>query len=113
MGMPAFLDLIMPQLEAPLFTVAIDKWGTGTWDFGHINDTKYTGSLNSVPVDDSCNIGGCWKVGDIKAQFPEGPIPQGGCAMFGKPENVTRAVTAGSLRLQERSCHSLILRNIG
>ncbi len=84
MGTPTFLDLLLPQLESPLFTLAIDKWGTGTWDFGHINATKYVGPLRSVPVDDSCNIGGCWKVAGISAQFPEGTMPQSNCGMFGK-----------------------------
>jgi len=84
MGTPTFLDLLFPKLESSLFAIAIDKWGTGTWDFGHINATKYTGSLSSVRVDDSCDIGGSWKVANISAQFPEGTIPQANCGMFGK-----------------------------
>ena len=84
MNTPAFLDLLLPQLQSPMFTVAIDKWGTGTWDFGHINATKFTGSLQSVPIDDSCNSGGSWKVANIAAEFPEGTIPQANCGMFGE-----------------------------
>ena len=84
MGMPAYLDLIMPELESPLFTIAVDKWGTGAWDFGHINATKFVGPLSSIPVDDSCDVGGCWKVANISAQFPEGTIAQANCGMFGR-----------------------------
>ena len=83
MGTPTFLDLLLPQLESPLFTIAIDKWGTGTWDFGHINVTKYLGALQSVAVDDSCDIGGSWVVANISAQFLEGTIAQANCGMFG------------------------------
>lgn len=84
MGTPTFLDLLLPQLESPLFTIAVDKWGTGTWDFGHINATKYVGAMQSVAVDDSCDIGGSWVVANISAQFPEGTIAQANCGMFGK-----------------------------
>lgn len=89
MGTPAFLDLVMPKLESPLFTLAIDGWGTGTWDFGHINATKYTGTLRTVPNDDTCNIGGCWRVADVGARFPEGTIPQANCALLGKTHIIT------------------------
>ena len=89
MGTPSFLDLFMPKLESRIFTIAIDKWGTGTWDFGYINATKYTGSLRSVPVDDSCNTGGSWKVSNIGAEFPEGTVPQAHCGMFGESLNLT------------------------
>ena len=84
MGTSTFLDLIVPKLDLPLFTLAIDKWGTGIWDFGRIDATKYTGTLSSVPVDDSCDTGGSWRVGDIKAEFTEGPIQQPGCGIFGE-----------------------------
>lgn len=84
MGTPTFLDLITPQLESPIFTLAIDKWGTGTWDFGHINATKYVGALQTALVDWSCDIGGSWVVASISAQFPEGTMFQANCGMFGK-----------------------------
>ena len=84
MSTPSFLDLLLPHLESPLFTIAVDKWGTGTWDFGHINATKYVGVLQSVAVDDSCNIGGSWVVANISGKFPEGTIIQASCGMFGK-----------------------------
>lgn len=58
MGTPTFLDLLLPQLESPLFTIAVDIWGTGTWDFGNINATKYVGAVQTVAVDVSCGIGG-------------------------------------------------------
>ena len=84
MGTPTFLDLLLPQLEFPFFTVAIDKQGTGTWDFGHLDNTKYVGQLSTVPVDDNCNTGGSWSVSGVTAQFPEGNMPQINCAGFGE-----------------------------
>ena len=84
MSTPSFLDLLLPHLESPLFTIAVDKWGTSTWDFGHINATKYVGVVQSVAVDDRCAIGGSWVVANISAQFPEGTIAQANCGMFGK-----------------------------
>ncbi len=84
MGTPNFLDLIQPELKSHLFTIAIDKWGTGTWDFGKIDASKYTGPLHSVPVDDSCNTGGCWKAAHVKAQFGNRTVLPSGCAVFGK-----------------------------
>ena len=83
MGMPTFLDLLMPNLQAPMFTIALDKWDTGTWDFGHIDESKYIGSLQTIAIDDSCNSGGSWKVGNMFAQFPDQSIPQM-CGFFGK-----------------------------
>lgn len=84
MSTPAFLDLLIPTLQAPLFTIAIDKWGTGIWDFGHIDASKYTGTLRTAPVDDNCNIGGSWKVSSVSAQFANGTMfPESGCGMFG------------------------------
>ena len=84
MSTPSFLDLLLPQLESPLFTIAVDKWGTGTWDFGHINATKYVGTVQSVAVDDSCDIGGSWVVASISAKFSECTITKANCGMFGK-----------------------------
>lgn len=85
MGTATFLDLLLPKMEAPLFTIAIDKWGTGTWDFGHVNASKYAGELRAVPVDDSCYTGGSWKVSGISVQFPEGTMtPADGCGLFGE-----------------------------
>ena len=84
MNTPSFLDLFLPHLGSPLFTIAVDKWGTGTWDFGHINATKYVGAVQFAAVDDSCDIGGSWVVANIGAQFLEGTIVQANCGMFGK-----------------------------
>ena len=93
MGKPSFLDLLMPNMQSPMFTIAVDKWGTGTWDFGHINSTKYIGSLQSVPVDEICGSGGSWKVNNIAAQFPDGPIPQPMCGFFGELFFVSCCIT--------------------
>ena len=107
MGTPAFLDLILPKLAMPLFTLAIDKWGTGAWDFGHINATKYTSTLFSAPVYDSCQVGGCWKVADIQANFPEGPMGLVNCAFFGESllRRVIVAIKSPTINIKKHIKH--------
>lgn len=53
-----FFDTIMPQLAAPVFSVNLKNDSTGTYQFGGIDNTAYTGQLTSVPV----QAGGFWQV---------------------------------------------------
>jgi hypothetical protein len=48
-----FFDTIMPQLALPVFSVNLKNDSTGTFTFGAIDNTAYTGSLTTVPVDSS------------------------------------------------------------
>ena len=43
----------LPNLAAPLFTADLMKGAPGSYDFGFIDSTKYTGSITYVPVDTS------------------------------------------------------------
>lgn len=47
-----FFDNAKPSLSAPLFTVDLKKGSPGTFSFGFIDDTKYTGEIAYVPVND-------------------------------------------------------------
>ena len=53
-----FFDTIMPQLAMPVFSVNLKNDSTGTYEFGAIDNTQYTGQLTAVPV----QPGGFWQV---------------------------------------------------
>jgi hypothetical protein len=53
-----FFDTIMSQLAMPVFSVNLKNDSTGTYQFGGIDNTKFTGELNTVPV----QPGGFWQV---------------------------------------------------
>lgn len=49
--LPTFLDNIKSTLSAPLFTADLKNGKPGSYDFGFIDDSKYTGNITYVPVD--------------------------------------------------------------
>jgi Eukaryotic aspartyl protease len=53
-----FFDTIMSQLAQPLFSVDLKNDATGTYTFGAIDATAYTGTLKTVPID---NSNGFWQ----------------------------------------------------
>lgn len=48
-----FFDNAKSSLSAPLFTVDLKKGSPGTYSFGFIDDTKYTGKIAYVPVNNA------------------------------------------------------------
>lgn len=48
-----FFENAKSILSAPLFTADLKKGSPGIYSFGFIDDTKYTGEIAYVPVDDS------------------------------------------------------------
>ncbi|KAH9872236.1 hypothetical protein IAQ61_005071 [Plenodomus lingam] len=48
-----FFDTVKPQLAEPLFAVNLKYHAAGTYDFGYIDKSKYTGPITYVNVDDS------------------------------------------------------------
>ncbi|MCJ1430140.1 Type I transmembrane sorting receptor [Sticta canariensis] len=48
-----FFENAKSTLSAPLFTADLKKGAPGTYSFGFIDNTKYTGEIAYVPVDDS------------------------------------------------------------
>lgn len=49
-----FWENLIPDLSEPLFTADLeDNGGKGTYEFGYINHTKYSGDLHYVDVDPS------------------------------------------------------------
>ncbi|PSK46114.1 aspartic protease SNP2 [Elsinoe australis] len=45
-----FFDTVKSSLAAPLFTVRLRKGAAGTYDFGFIDSSKYSGAITYVPV---------------------------------------------------------------
>lgn len=53
LGLPhytTFFDNIKSTLSAPVFTADLKKGVPGSYDFGFIDDSKYTGDITYVPV---------------------------------------------------------------
>lgn len=48
-----FFDTVTSQLDSPLFAVTLKHNAPGTYDFGYIDRSKYTGSLVYTDVDSS------------------------------------------------------------
>ena len=67
-----FFDNAIANLESPLFAVDLKKGQPGSYDFGFIDDSKYTGEITYTPVDNSQGFWGFtstgYKVGDGDAQ---------------------------------------------
>jgi len=53
-----FFDTIKSQLAMPVFSVNLKNDSTGTYQFGGIDNTKFTGELTTVPL----QPGGFWQV---------------------------------------------------
>lgn len=54
-----FFENIMGDLEQPLFTTDLEEDNSGTYEFGKIDDSKHTGSINYTPVN---NGDGFWGI---------------------------------------------------
>ncbi|RSL49824.1 hypothetical protein CEP54_012245 [Fusarium duplospermum] len=48
-----FFDNAIPQLRSPLFTANLKRQRPGTYNFGYIDNSTYTGNIGYVPVDSS------------------------------------------------------------
>ena len=48
-----FFDTVKSQLDSPLFAVTLKHNAPGTYDFGFVDKSKYTGSLAYTQVDSS------------------------------------------------------------
>ncbi|KAJ5587495.1 uncharacterized protein N7459_003260 [Penicillium hispanicum] len=48
-----FFDTVKSQLDSPLFAVTLKHNAPGSYDFGYIDKSKYTGSLTYADVDNS------------------------------------------------------------
>lgn len=53
-----FFDSVLPSLPSPIFTATLKKGKPGTYDFGFIDSTKYTGAITYTPVN---SVNGFWE----------------------------------------------------
>ena len=54
-----FFDNVMPTLAEPLFTAALKRGESGSYEFGNVDESKFTGPLNFVKIDASQ---GWWQI---------------------------------------------------
>jgi aspergillopepsin I len=54
-----FFDNILPDLTLPVFTAQLKSGEVGSYEFGNIDETAFTGQLSTTPVDSSR---GFWEV---------------------------------------------------
>lgn len=73
-----FFENIMATLEQPLFTVDLDLDGSGTYEFGVIDPTKFMGELTFVPIDTTSGFWMCssptYSIGGV-SKTPSNPSP--------------------------------------
>lgn len=48
-----FFDTVKSQLDSPLFAVTLKHNAPGSYDFGYIDNKKYTGKITYTDVDSS------------------------------------------------------------
>ncbi|KAF2799012.1 acid protease [Melanomma pulvis-pyrius CBS 109.77] len=58
-----FFDNVMPNLDLPVFTADLDPDGTGVYEFGKIDSSKFVGDMAWIPVNASS---GFWQFDSAK-----------------------------------------------
>ena len=57
---PTFFENAIPSLQAPVFTANLKAGTAGSYQFGFIDNTAYSGSLHYTPVVNSASAKGLW-----------------------------------------------------
>ena len=60
---PTFVEMVLPYLDQPVFTVDFREDNSGSFGLGAVDDTAYTGQLINVPVDNGTD--GSWTVDGV------------------------------------------------
>jgi Eukaryotic aspartyl protease len=91
-----FFDTIMPSLATPVFSVDLRNDSTGTYTFGAIDNTRFTGTLTSVPIN---STSGFWQVASNSFQVGTQTIVNQGAspAIAGKFIQTKRRIYIGDL----------------
>ncbi|KAL9608122.1 MAG: hypothetical protein Q9167_007029 [Letrouitia subvulpina] len=86
-----FFTNVLPSLSNPLFTVDLKKGAPGTFDFGYIDDSKYTGEITYVDVDTS---NGFWEFSSTVSGTSVDGIADTGTTLLYLPANLVDAYYA-------------------
>ncbi|PVI03538.1 acid protease [Periconia macrospinosa] len=87
-----FFDNVMGNLDLPVFTADLDPDGTGVYEFGKIDSTKFVGEMAWIPVNSSS---GFW-------QFPSAKFSVNGKVFENKGASQAIADTGTSLLLVDQ-----------
>lgn len=66
-----WFENVLPQLAAPLFTAALKKNATGSYDFGFIDPAKYQGDIQYAPIN---TTRGYWEYQAVGYAVGDGPL---------------------------------------
>lgn len=88
-----FFDNVMNDLDLPVFTADLDPDGTGVYEFGKIDQTKFTGQMAWIPVNTSS---GFW-------QFPSAKFAVGDQVVENPTASQAIADTGTSLLLVDQN----------
>ncbi|KAF4930658.1 putative aspergillopepsin A-like aspartic endopeptidase [Colletotrichum viniferum] len=69
-----FFDNVMPSLAEPVFTADLRKKAVGAYEFGRIDNTKFTGQMTWIPVN---TTSGFWQFPSEKFAVGGGAVQQG------------------------------------
>ncbi|GAM91036.1 hypothetical protein ANO11243_090830 [Dothideomycetidae sp. 11243] len=87
-----FFDSVKSHLSAPLFTARLRHGQAGTYDFGYIDQSKYSGSITYVPVDNSQGFwgfsAGGYAVGNVQGNAIGPAIADTGTTLLLVPDQV-------------------------
>ncbi|KAF6805673.1 eukaryotic aspartyl protease [Colletotrichum sojae] len=69
-----FFDNVMPSLAEPVFTADLRKKSVGAYEFGRIDNTKFTGQMAWIPIN---TTSGFWQFTSEKFQVAGGQVQMG------------------------------------
>jgi hypothetical protein len=93
-----FFDTVKSQLAQPLFAVTLKYHTAGTYDFGYIDKTKYTGPITYIDADDSQGFWGfsasAYSIGTSTTQKTVSGILDTGTTLIYTDPTIVRAYYA-------------------
>ena len=104
-----WFDNVKSQIKSPLFTYSADwKTGGGTWDFGVIDQTRYTGNITYLPLSSGgiCPWG-YWGIDGVGVVINGKSYQHSDCISIGK-FSIFNAIMRQTSRLQIPAPHTTL-----